>query len=602
MVGTQTAASAANPERLTRRLTAILVADVVGSTRMMEQDEVGTLAAMHAFMTEIAAPTVAKHRGNVIKTTGDGAVVEFGSPVEAVICAFEVQRRLSDWVSPKLGERHLTLRIGINLGDVICGPDGDLYGDGVNVAVRLQQVAEPGSVCISAKVFDELHGSLTKRFEDLGEQSMKNIARPIHIYVAREAVPRRQELTYDARAFPLLKPPDKPSIAVLPFRNMSEDKDADYLADGIVEDILTALGRFKWLFVTARGSTFTYKGQALSPKMVGAELGVRYLLNGSVRRSGDRMRITCRLLDAEKGIQIWAHQYDSKVEDVFELQDRITESVAGAVEPRLRHAEIERVRRTPPEKLGSYDQFLRALASFYEGTREGVELTLRLLEEITRNDPGYAQPYALKAWCYVYYIAQGWSRDPAMDGTLGVTAARAAIERERDDPTVLWMSAQAIGYLAHDIETALFLLDRALVLNPSSAPAYTMSGWVRCWAGRQQEAIPHFHCAMRLSPFDRTMVAMLSGLALALCMDGKYEESIEWAQRAISEQENWTASYRPLISSLAHLGRMDEARQAIDRLLARDLDYHVSSVRSLYRPSPGADRYVEGLIRAGLPE
>lgn len=189
-----------------------------------------------------------------------------------------------------------------------------------------------------------------------------------------------------------------------------------------------------------------------------------------------------------------------------------------------------------------------------------------------------------------------------MDGTLGVTAARAAIERERDDPTVLWMSAQAIGYLAHDIETALFLLDRALVLNPSSAPAYTMSGWVRCWAGRQQEAIPHFHCAMRLSPFDRTMVAMLSGLALALCMDGKYEESIEWAQRAISEQENWTASYRPLISSLAHLGRMDEARQAIDRLLARDLDYHVSSVRSLYRPSPGADRYVEGLIRAGLPE
>ncbi|WP_046867620.1 adenylate/guanylate cyclase domain-containing protein [Microvirga massiliensis] len=602
MVGTQTAPPANVSERLARRLTAILVADVVGSTRMMEQDEVGTLAAMHAFMTEVAASVVANHWGNVIKTTGDGALVEFSSPVEAVICAFEVQRRLSDWVSPKLGARHLSLRIGINLGDVVCGPDGDLYGDGVNVAVRLQQIAEPGSICISAKVFDELHGSLTKRFEDRGEQFLKNLARPIHIYVAREVVPGRQALTYDARAFPLLKLPDKPSIAVLPFRNMSEDKDADYLADGIVEDILTALGRFKWLFVSARGSTFIYKGQTLSPKVVGAELGVRYLLDGSIRRFGDRMRITGRLVEAERGTQIWADRYDGTVEDIFELQDRITESVAGAVEPRLRYAEIERVRRTPPEKLSSYDQFLRALACFYGGTREEVEQALQLLEETTRNDPGYAQPYALKAWCYVYYIAQGWSRDPATDGTLGIKAARAAIEREREDPTVLWMSAQAIGYLAHDIDTALFLLDRALVLNPSSAPAYTMSGWVRCWAGRPHEAIPHFHCAMRLSPFDRTMVAMLSGLALALCMDGKYEESIEWAQRAVNEQENWTASYRPLISSLAHLGRMDEARCGIEQLLARDPDYRVSSVRSLYRPSPGADRYLQGLIKAGLLE
>jgi adenylate cyclase len=233
MVGTLTASFTEKSERLTRRLTAVLVADVVGSTRMMEQDEVGTLAAMHAFMTEIAAPTVSRYNGNVIKTTGDGAVVEFSSPVEAVICAFDVQRRLAEWVSPKLGERHLTLRIGINLGDVICGPDGDLYGDGVNVAVRLQQIAEPGSICISAKVFEELHGSLTKRFEDRGEQSLKNIARPIRTYVAKEIIATSKALTYDARAFPLLKLPDKPSIAVLPFRNMSKDEDADYLADGV---------------------------------------------------------------------------------------------------------------------------------------------------------------------------------------------------------------------------------------------------------------------------------------------------------------------------------------------------------------------------------
>jgi adenylate cyclase len=248
------------------------------------------------------------------------------------------------------------------------------------------------------------------------------------------------------------------------------------LADGIVEDILTALGRFKWLLVSARDSTFIYKGQSVSPQRVGPELGVRYLFDGSVRRFGDRIRITGRLLDAERGTQNWAEQYDGEVEDIFELQDRITESVAGAVELRLRHAEIERVRRTLPEKLSSYDQFLRARACFYEGTRDGVEHALQLLESVTNSDPGYAQPYALQAWCYVYYIAQGWSQDPRTNGSKGIAAARSATERERDDPTVLWMSAQAVAHLAHDLETALFLLDRALALNPSSAPAYTMSG------------------------------------------------------------------------------------------------------------------------------
>jgi adenylate cyclase len=585
-----------------RRLAAIVVADVVGSTRMIEQDEIRTLAAMQAVMTEIAKPAIKKHYGRLIKTTGDGAIVEFSSPVEAVICAFEVQRRLAEQVGQQTSERHILLRIGIHLGDIICGPDGDLYGDGVNVAVRLQEIAEPGSICISAKVYDELHGRLTLRFEDRGEQALKNIARPIRVYTAKGSASPTQVSAHEPRSFPLLKLPDKPSIAVLPFRNLSDDREADYLADGIVEDILTALGRLKWLFVIARGSTFVYKGQSVSPKRVGTELGVRYLLDGSVRRSGNRMRITGRLLEAESGAQIWASQYDGGVEDIFELQDRIADSVAGAIEPRLRHAEIERVRRTPLDKFGSYNQFLRALALFYEGTREGVEQALQLLDKVTTTDPGYTQPYALRAWCYVYYIAQGWSQDPVEDSKRCIAAARLAVERERDDPTVLWMSAQAIGYLARDIETALFLLDRAIVLNPSCAPAYTMCGWVNCWAGRQKEAIPHFHCAMRLSPFDRTLVAMLSGLAVALCMDGQYDESITWAQRAISEQDTWTASYRPLISSLTHLGRTDEAQRATEQLLARDPDYHVATIRSLYWPSPGADRYLEGLVRAGLPE
>ncbi len=590
--------SAAGP----RRLAAILVADVVGSTAMMERDEVGTLAAMQKIMTEVAEPTVRKHHGRFIKTTGDGAIIEFVSPVEAVICAFEAQRQLEERANSEVDDRRILLRIGINLGDIICGPDGDLYGDGVNVAVRLQEIAAPGSICISSKVFDELHGRLSLRFEDRGEQALKNIARPIQVYTSRGAHPTAHTAPHESRPFPLLNLPKKPSIAVLPFRNLSDDREADYLADGIVEDILTALGRMKWLFVSARDSTFIYKGTSVSPRRIGADLGVRYLLDGSVRRSGSRLRITGCLLEAETETQIWAGRYDGDVQEVFELQDTITDNVAAAIEPHLRRAEIERVKRTHPEKLSSYDQFLRALGKFYEGTRDSVEEALHLLEPITINDRGYAQPNALKAWCYVYYIAQGWSQDVTKHSQEGIAAARLAVERERDDPTVLWMSAQAIGYLAHNLDMALFLLDRALVLNPSCAPAYTMSGWVRCWAGLQQEAIPHFHAAMRLSPFDRTMVAMLSGLAVALCMDGQYDESIRWAQRAISEQDTWTASYRPLIASLAHLDRIDEAHRAIEQLLAYEPDYHVGKVRKLYQPSPGAIRYLEGLIKAGLPD
>jgi adenylate cyclase len=602
MLEGRTASSVASSATGRRHLAAILVADVVGSTAMMERDEVGTLAAMQKVMTEVAEPAVKKHHGRFIKTTGDGAIVEFGSPVEAVICALEVQRQLAERTNLKASDREILLRIGINLGDIICGPDGDLYGDGVNVAVRLQEIAAPGSICISGKVFDELHGRLTLRFENTGAQVLKNIARPIQAYTSKSAASAGHAPPQEHRPFPLLNMPKRPSIAVLPFRNISDVREADYLADGIVEDILTALGRLKWLFVSARDSTFIYKGQSISPKRIGVDLGVRYLLNGSVRRSGGRMRITGRLLEAETESQIWAGTYDGDVENVFELQDRITDSVAAAIEPHLRHAEIERVRRTPPGEQGSYDQFLRALTKFYEGTRDGVEAAFHILEQVTINDPKYAQPYALKAWCYVYYIAQGWSQNAARDGQEGVAAARFAIERERDDPTVLWMSAQAIGYLAHNLDMALYLLDRALTLNPSCAPAYTMSGWVRCWAGLQQAAIPQFHCAMRLSPFDRTMVAMLSGLAVALCMDGEYEESIRWAHRAISEQDNWTASYRPLIASLAHLDHMNEAHQVVEQLLSRDPDYHIEKVRRLYRSSPGADRYLEGLIRAGLPE
>jgi adenylate cyclase len=579
----------------TRRLAAIVSADVVGSSRLMEVDEAGTLSAISAILSEIIAPSTARHQGRVMKTTGDGAILEFSSAVEAVTCATEVQRAVSQRSAGEPEGKRILLRIGINLGDVMLAEDGELYGDGVNVAVRLQELADPGGICVSGKVFDELQGRLSLDFEDWGDQQLKNIAKPVRAY----ALEGDGTVALAPKPLPL---PDKPSIAVLPFANLSGEPEQDYFADGIVEDILTALGRLKWLFVSARNSTFTYKGRAVDPKRVGAELGVRYLLHGSVRKAGSRVRITGRLIEAESGTQIWADRYEGAIEDVFDLQDQITTSVAGAIEPRLRHAEIERARRKPPENLSSYDRFLQALSHFYEGTREGVERALSLLDRTIALDPGYIQPYALAAWCQVYHIAQGWSADPARDGARAVGRARSAIEAERDDPSVLWMAGVAIGYLAHDIDTALVLLDRSLGLNPSSASAYQMSGWIRCWAGREKEALAHFHCAIRLSPIDRTMITMQSGLGLALCMDAQYEDSIVWCRKAIVEQASWTASYRPLAASLAQLGRIEEAKLVAEQLRALEPDCSIAKIAALYRRSEGASRYLEGLRKAGLPE
>jgi adenylate cyclase len=561
----------------------------------MEADELGTFTAIGAILSEVIIPGAARHHGRVVKTTGDGAILEFPSPVEAVACGMEVQREVMGLAFGQAEHKRLLLRIGINLGDVILAEDGELYGDGVNVAVRIQQIAEPGGICISGKVFDELRGKIALEFEDRGDQQLKNIARPIRIHALRG----NPVVAPSSMQLPL---PDKPSIAVLPFSNIGGEPKQDYFADGIADDILTALGRLKWLFVSARNSTFTYKGRTVDPKRVGAELGVRYLLHGSVRRSGSRVRITSRLIEADTGTQIWADRYEGRLEDVFDLQDQITTSVAGAIEPRLRQAEIARARLKPPENLSSYDCFLQALAHFYEGTQEGVERALSLLEHTIARDPAYVQPYALAAWCHVYHIAQGWSDDVARDGARAVKLARAAIEVERDDPTVMWMAAVAIGYLAQDIDTALLLLDRALNLNPSSASAYMMSGWVHCWAGDEKEAILHFHRAMRLSPVDRTMVTMQSGLALAFCMGGQYEHSLLWCRKAIAEQASWSASYRPLAASFAHLGRSDEARQAVNQLAVFEPGCSVSKIAALYRPSEGAERYFEGLRKAGLPE
>ena len=592
-------------ERVTRKLAAVLAADVAGYSRLMGVDEEGTYARLKGHLRELIDPKIGEHRGHIVKATGDGLLAEFASVVDAVRCALAVQRGMAERNAGASADERIELRIGINLGDVIF-EEGDIYGDGVNVAARLEGLAEPGGICVAANVYEQVRDKLDVAFEDIGEQTVKNIARPVRAYRARldlgATVPSDAEapVSSERERGDIVKP-DKPSLAVLPFANMSGDPEQEYFADGITEDIITALSRVRSFFVIARNSSFTYKGRALAAKQIGRELGVRYILEGSVRKAGARLRITGQLIDAETDAHVWADRYDGAAENVFDLQDRITESVAAAIEPRLQLAEIERARRKRPENLSAYDRYLRALSHFYLSGRDELATTLRYLEETIRLDPDYAPPYALAAACYVHWIVEVWTDDPERDRAEGVRLARAAVERDRDDPTVLWMAGHALGYLAHDWDASIALLDRSLALNPNSASGYCFSAWGRCYIGDYETAIRHFHIAMRLSPVDRTIFLFYSGLALALCLSGQHEEAIAWAQKAIQEEPSWTTSYRVRASSLAQLGRLEEAKAAMRRQLELQPNYTIAITARVYRPSPAVERYLEGLRLAGGP-
>src|SRR5450830_615979 len=354
--------------RVERRLAAILAADVAGYSRLMGVDEEGTLAALKAYRRELVDPKIAEHRGRIVKTTGDGVLVEFASAVDAVRCAMEIQRILAERNVAISEDRRIELRIGINVGDIIID-EGDIYGDGVNIAARVEALARPGAVCISENAYQQVKGKLVLDVSDMGEQLLKNIAQPVRVYGVR---------LQDAPASAVLKLPDKPSIAVLPFQNMSGDPEQEYFADGMVEDIITALSRFRHLFVIARNSSFTYKGRAVDIRQVGRELGVRYVLEGSVRKLADRVRITGQLIDTVTGAHVWAERYDRKSDDIFALQDEIALSVVGAIEPTLRLAEVERAKRKRPDSLDAYDLVLRALPDVYSRMPEQSKKALVL--------------------------------------------------------------------------------------------------------------------------------------------------------------------------------------------------------------------------------
>src|ERR1700758_1066703 len=400
--------------RLERRLAAILAADVAGYSRLVGADEEGTHERLKALRRGLADPKIKEYRGRIVKTTGDGLLIEFVSVVDAVRCAVEVQREMAERNADVSPDCRIEFRMGINLGDII--KDGrDIYGDGVNVAARLEALAEPGGVCVSRVVRDQVRDKLAISFEDMGEQKVKNIARPVRVHRVVLGEPSSSpEPATASLSRPALALPDKPSIAVLPFQNMSGDPEQDYFADGMVEDITTALSRFKELFVIARNSSFTYKGRAVDVKQIGRELGVRYVLEGSVRKATNRVRITGQLVDAATGAHLWADRFDGGLGDIFDLQDQVTESVVGAIAPVVEKAEIERAKRKPTDSLDAYALYLRGLAKFYQfASRQVNDEALRLFNSAIELDPDFASAYGRAASCYVIAKINGWISDTA---------------------------------------------------------------------------------------------------------------------------------------------------------------------------------------------
>jgi TolB-like protein/class 3 adenylate cyclase len=586
-----------------RRLTAILAADVAGYSRLMGADEEGTHERLKAHFRELIDPKIAEHRGRTVKNTGDGLLAEFPSVVDAVRCAAEIQRGMLDREPEVPDERRIRFRIGVNLGDVIA-EENDIFGDGVNIAARLEALADPGGICVSRVVRDQVRDKLDYTFEDLGEQQVKNIARPVRVYRVRDAGSIGSS-SPPAPAPPVLPLPDKPSIAVLPFQNISGDPEQEYFADGMVEEIITALSRIRWLFVIARNSSFTYKGRAVDVKQVGRELGVRYVLEGSVRKAGTQVRITGQLIDTTTGAHIWADRFDGALDDIFDLQDLVASNVAGAIEPKLRQSEIERATRKPTDSLAAYDLHLRALAHLWKWTPEGWREAIDLSRQALVVDPSYAPAAGLFAWCRVLEGAR--RAVSAQEGKEGLRLARLAIEKGNEDPDALWMGGWGILILAGDRAAGLSAMERSLALNPNSALAWCFFGWAQSYDNRSAQAIQAVQQAMRLSPRDPQPWVFYGGLAVAHFAAGRCEEAVEWADRALQAQPRMTSVVGIKAAACAQLGRIEEGREYLRRLCAllRPEWPTIAATRQGWGKFVSPEflaTWLEGLRKAGMPE
>jgi len=582
--------------RVERRLAAILAVDVAGYSRLMGADEEGTHERLKAHFAELVHPKVAEHRGRVVKNTGDGLLSEFPSVVDAVRCALEVQREMIARNAATPAGHRIEFRMGINVGDIIIEAS-DIFGDGVNIAARLEALAEPGGICLSAAAHEQVRDRLDLAFDDLGEQQVKNIARPVRTY--------RVALGASSRAaLPPLSLPDKPSLAVLPFQNMTGDAEQEYFVDGMVEEITTAIARLPWLFVIARNSAFTYKGKAIDVKQVAQELGVRYVLEGSVRKAGNRVRITGQLIDTTTGAHIWAERFDGALDDIFELQDQVASSVAGAMEPKLRQSEIERASRKPTANLTAYDLYLRALAQSYRLTEDGLAEALVLARQALVIDPSYAPAAALVGWCRVVQRVRGWGALSDEDIAEACLLARQALEAERDDAETIRQAAWSLFALAGEVAMAAAALDRVLARNPNAARAWSARGIMHALRNEPEAAIEAIERARRLSPFDRHAAGYAANIAVAHLVARRFEQAIEWADRALHDQPRTVVGMRAKVVALAHLGRLDKAGTELSRVLAVQPKGTIAGFRehAHFMAPEVLELYVDGLRLAGLPE
>ena len=578
-------------QRVQRRLAAILAADVVGYSALMERAEEATYAEFERLVRESIEPSLSRYEGRLIKTTGDGALAEFASPLAAVRCAVEIQDHLASSSSP------LRLRVGLNLGDVIIGQDGDLYGDGINIAVRLEGIADPGGILISEKVYSEVEGKLDVGFEDRGAQQLKNIAKPIRAYAVRAGV-HNSPIERLSAAPPL---PDKPSIAVLPFENMSGDPEQEYFADGMVEEIITALSRFKSLFVIARNSSFTFKGKAADIKEVGRRLGVHYVLEGAVRKASGKVRITGQLIDAVTGAHIWADRFERDLTDVFALQDEVTVAVVSAIQPKLLQTEIGMATRRRPENLTAYDFYLRAMQQFYLTTREGVAEAIRLAHRALELDARFGLVAALAGVSHMRNVIYGYAADPQFDRKEAVRLLRLALSIDDSDPDTLAAASVISAFMVGDSESEIEMADRAVALNPNSFDAWYGRGWVYRNTGLPEEAVRSFERAIRLSPVDPQLHLAFLGMAAAYIELRRFDEAIVAAKKAQRQTPPYPLVYRCLACAFAHLGREAEAREAAARLLDLDPAFTISAWIARGGQS-NSTLLIEGVRKAGLPE
>ncbi len=573
-----------------RRLTTILVADVVGYSRLMGADEAGTLASLKALRSELIEPKTVEYNGRVVKLMGDGTLMEFGSVVDAVIFAADVQRAIAERNAKVPEDRRIIYRIGINIGDVIVEGD-DIYGDGVNIAARLEEIAEPGGVCISGDAHRQVKGKTDASFEDLGEREVKNIAEPVRVFhmTTGAAAPASTE------PLPL---PDKPSVAVLPFVNMSGDPEQEYFSDGITEDIITELARFQNLVVIARNSTFTYKGKATRIKDVARDLGVHYVVEGSVRRAGSRVRVTVQLIESKSEKHVWAERYDRELTDIFEIQDELTKAIVGALPSRLEAADIERIKRKPPQDLAAYDYVLRSKILHHRGTKEANAEALQVLDKAIEVDPEYAQAYAWKACTLRQAILRGYAEDPDVFNAQRIQNAEKALALDENDMECLRILCE-IHMEQEDLDKAEHYHNRAFALNPNDPRMLAQRGELMTWLGKPEEGVEWVQKAMQLDPLGADGFAHLLGRALRA--DRRYEDAIKAYKQVRVVRYQHSAE---LAACCAATGNDHEAAKQKAETIRLNPEFSTEKyVASLsYKNADDREHLRDALRRAGLPE